>query len=104
MPYDEYDQEPAAEDGLLRKARMGMEAERFFGSNVGRLILAEAEKRIEVGYKALSLVDPDDPKKVRAYQFSIAVARAVPEWLQTVIRDGHEAARVIRQEDDELGG
>lgn len=104
MAYDEYEQESAVEDGLLRKARMGMEAERFFGSNVGRLILAEAEKRIEDGYKALSLVDPDDPGKVRSYQFDIAVARAVPEWLGRVIHEGVVATRTIQEEDDELGG
>lgn len=107
MAYDEYGQAHQGnilDDMMLVKARHGIEAERFFHSNVGRLIVAKAEEEIGKAYKALSLVDPDNASQVRAYQFDIAVARAVPEWLAVIIQEGEVAARTIREEEDELGG
>lgn len=102
MAHDEYNQQYTdafQEDRLLQTAQLGLDAQRFFSSNVGRLIVSKAEKQIEDGYKALSIADPDNPGQIRALQFDIAVARAVPQWVAHVIQDGVVAERQIREEE-----
>jgi hypothetical protein len=99
---DEYAQEYTdrfQEDVLVNTAQLGLEAQQFFASNIGRLVVSRAEKQIEEAYKALSIVDPDSPSDIRQLQFDIAVARAVPGWLSLVIQDGVVAERQIDEEE-----
>jgi hypothetical protein len=103
MAHDEYMQEfdMVENDRQLQAASMGIEAERFLRSKLGKYILERVEQEIEEGYKALSIADPDSPGSIRHHQFNIAVARTVPQWLAAVIRDGRAAEAAIREEEGE---
>lgn len=90
-----------ADDALMTAARLGMEAESFIAGNLGRHIIARAEREIEKAYKELAIVDADNASQVRELQKQIGVARAVPIWLAEAIAEGHQAEAQIREEESE---
>jgi uncharacterized FAD-dependent dehydrogenase len=74
---------------------LGMDAEAFMRSNVGRYLAQRAAEEIEVARTSLETVDPEDAKAVRDLQFVIAVARATTSWMKEAIDDGRNAAEQL---------
>ena len=89
------------DDPAMKIARLGLEAQKFLTSNLGRELIQSAEADIERAYQALAIADPEDSGTIRARQFDIAVARYLPHWIDNVIRQGLEAERQIELEESE---
>jgi len=86
-------------DPLFNNARLGVEAEAFLESNLGKHLITRAEHEIETHYKALSETDPFDSARVAHLQNKIKVARAAIQWLAETINEGHVAAQTLIQQD-----
>lgn len=87
------------DDPLFARATLGIEAEKFLGSRIGRFIIERAEEEIEQAYQKLAVVDPEDTGVIRDLQGQIAVARAIPNWVGLAIQDGIQAEAIIREEE-----
>ena len=86
-----------AADPLFEKARLGVEAETFLGSNVGQYLIKRAEEEIEAAYKRLAECDPFDQALVAHLQNKVRVARAVPQWLAECINEGNLSEDMMRE-------
>ena len=93
------DQDLFRDDPLFAKAMLGQEATRFMNGQVGRHVVARAEREIEQAYQALSVADAEDPRLIRDLQNQIAIARAIPQWLASAVNEGLLAEVQIQQED-----
>jgi len=87
------------QDLALAEARFGIEVEHFLKTEVGRFLIGRAELDEREALEELGLVDPEDPKAIRAVQFKLQVARAVPRWIRDAIQSGRIAQATIEVED-----
>jgi hypothetical protein len=76
---------------LLAEAQLGIEAEAFLESPLGRHIADRIEREIGEAQTALETVCPLDTEAVRALQNKAKVARLVKDWLLEAIVNGRYA-------------
>jgi hypothetical protein len=88
-----------ADDFSLKRAVLGIEAQRFLATPLGRRLLEVAEQDIEDGYKRLAVVNPTDTAAILKAQFDIAVARYIPQALNAIINEGVAAENTIEREE-----
>jgi hypothetical protein len=89
------------DDLLVAEARLGVEAEGFLSSDLGRYLLGRAELEERDALEELTRVDPDDAKAVRAAQGRLYLARAVPGWIRDAIQNGRVAYMQLETEETE---
>lgn len=84
--------EPSDDDTpLFQAARLGVLADSFLRSDLGRKIAEKADREIQDCMEALLDIDPDDAKTVRAIQFKAAVARSAVAYLVEIVQEGRAA-------------
>ena len=88
-------------DHFVAIARMGIDAETFMRSPVGRFIEGKARAEEADATEALIAADPDDLKANRDLRNQIHVARMFLVWIADAVSAGH-AAHAQLQEMDEL--
>lgn len=88
-------------DHFVSIARMGIDAETFMRSPVGRFVEGRARAEEAAALEALVDADPDDAKLNRELRNQIHVARMFLVWIGDAINAGH-AAHAQLQEMDEL--
>lgn len=86
----------SSERELLHRVAMGMEAEAFLGSNIGRYIVERAEAERDDAVEDLKEASPDDPKTIRDLQNRIWRAESVQFWLADLINDGNNAMHELQ--------
>lgn len=86
-------------DPLVRKAQLGIEAQTFIESNLGKYVIARAEKQIDAANMALSEVDPFDSARVAHLQAKIGVARAAVQWIAEAVNEGYAAENAIHEQE-----
>ncbi|MCK0507915.1 hypothetical protein [Aromatoleum anaerobium] len=86
----------SSERELLQRVAMGMEAEAFLGSNIGRYLVERAETERDDAVGDLKAVSPDDPKAIRDLQNRIWRAESVQFWLADLINDGNNAMHELQ--------
>ena len=91
-------------DETLERANLGVEAESFLVSPLGRHIQARAEAEIDEAVVLLIDADPEDVKLGRSIRFKIEVAQGILTWLAEAVNDGRQAALELRQQDDSQTG
>jgi hypothetical protein len=62
-------------------------------------LLALAQKRAASAIVGLAVVDPEDPKGIRALQNDIVCFDRIVEWLKEIVRDGFDAGALLDQDD-----
>lgn len=84
--------EPSDQDEtLFTAARLGVMAETFLRSDLGRTIADKADREIQDCMEALLDVAPDDVATIRSLQFKAAVARSAVAYLVEIVQEGRAA-------------
>lgn len=83
------------DDPNFRAAQLGVEAESFLHSSLGRALTERCEHDIEIAYQALAVVSPGDMVEILRLQQQVAVARYVPQYLSEVMAAGRLAEDVL---------
>jgi hypothetical protein len=79
------------ENDLVELARMGIEAEDFCRTSLGKFILGKADGEIQEATADLVSADPEDIKLNRELRNKIHVARMFKVWLGEAISVGRVA-------------
>ena len=87
-------------DPLMETAIFGREGATFLGTNVGKYLVARAEREAEDAMKSLKKTFPLRWRRVMQLQNQIHVAESIQQWLGDAIVDGIHAERTITGEDD----
>lgn len=87
----------------LKVVALGIEAERFLESDLGRYLVARAEGEREEAIAELVKVDPHDSREVQRLQNAIAVVDMVQQWIADAITSGQATERALVAEDIEAG-
>jgi hypothetical protein len=72
----------------LQVMALGVEAEAFCKSSLGRALTQRAKDEIESGVEDLKEADPEDPKAIREIQNRIWRASAFIVWLAEIVQEG----------------
>ena len=78
-------------DELLSIARMGVDAEAFVRTPLGRFLVGKADREIAEATTELIAADPEDAKANRELRNRIHVASMFREWMRDAIEIGHAA-------------
>jgi hypothetical protein len=88
-------------DSLLERAKMGIEAERFLASGVGRYLVERANNDANLAVEALKTVNPDDPCRVRELQSDLNVPDKIVHWLAEMVSEGNACEFQLKEMEDE---
>lgn len=77
---------------------LGLEAEDFLNSELGRHIIQIRDNIIEDCKTKLMHVDPENTKAIRDLQEQIMIANAAIGWLRDTIQEGNEAKYRMEQQ------
>ena len=83
------------EPELIKQVALGLDAEAFLNTSLGKYLVTRAEEMIAGARDALETVAPEDTEKIRALQNQCTVGREVQYWLAEVITAGQAAEREI---------
>jgi hypothetical protein len=81
---------------LLQRVGLGVEAEQFLGSNLGRYLIERAESERDDAVGELKEANAEDPKAIRNLQARIWRAESVQFWLADLINDGRNALHELQ--------
>ena len=87
------------QDSLLEKARLGIEADTFLSSNLGRKLIEKSREETEKACVRLLEVDPTDARAIARCQMDALVSQKAIEWLAIMVQEGNIAEMQIREED-----
>lgn len=82
---------------LHAQVTLGLEAEAFLGSSIGRALVARAEGEREAAIEALCRATPTDADAIRALQDRIWRAESVQFWLAELITESHNALEQLAE-------
>lgn len=85
--------------GLLADVALGIEAESFLSSGVGRFLVDRAETEVEQAINALKVADPADIEGIRKLQNMIHRGESIQYWLAECIQAGFNAEELLNQSD-----
>lgn len=85
---------------VLEVAKLGVEAEAFLTSQLGKKLFSRAEQEIMQEVEKLVAADPEDAILGRAIRSRIAVAESVMKWIIEIVNDGRAAHQELKQMDD----
>lgn len=81
---------------LFAEAKLGLDADVFLASDVGRYLLGRAEQEIEAAYLDLERVRAEDADTIRTLQNQIWRAKSIRQWLHEAIEAGNLAEQQLR--------
>jgi len=87
-------------DELLSIARMGVDAEAFVRTPLGKFLVSKADREIAAATDELVAADPEDVKKNRDLRNRIHVANMFVTWLRDAIEIGRAAHDQLSELDD----
>ena len=85
------------DDELLSLAKMGVDAETFIRTPLGKFLVKKAEDEIEAATQDLISADPDDVKSNTELRNRIHVARMFVVWLTDSINMGRSAHERLKE-------
>ena len=85
---------------LINVARIGIDAEAFAKSDIGKYLIDKAQKEIEAEMAALVEADPADVKLGTDIRNRIHVAKMFLTWLDEAIQVGRHAHASLQEMDD----
>jgi hypothetical protein len=87
-----------------RLIELGLDAEAFMRSDLGRAIATRASRELEAAQEKLVDCDPFDVNAVRGLQMQAQVAQRVLTYFADLENEGRNAERLYRAAHDEAGG
>lgn len=85
---------------LLRRVEIGLDAQRFLNTALGRDIQDRAVREVEDALIEMKTVDPTDVKRITELQFQIRVAEQFFVWLDQAIAEGNGAEQELNQQQE----
>lgn len=82
---------------LIKEAQLGIEAETFLSSDLGRYIIARAEADRMDALEQLATVNPNDILAITKLQNKIAVVDSIQGWIAEAIQNGYYAEIEIKE-------
>lgn len=83
--------DPSRVDLTLETAKLGIEAEAFLRSSLGRYMVDRADMEIERAMVELVEADPEDARLNREIRNRIHVAKQIKQWIGEAINSGRVA-------------
>jgi len=87
------------QDLTMDRAKLGLEAEGFLRSSLGRYLVERAEAEIEKGFTELFKVSPSDTGGNIEARMDIQVPMNVIKWLNEAVDSGKLAMQELQEED-----
>lgn len=87
-------------DQFLNIARLGIDAEAFMSTPIGRFINGKAQAELDQAMNELVDADPDDAKANRDIRNRIHVVSMFLNWIGEAIAAGNEAHRNLKEAED----
>lgn len=84
---------------LLGEISLGIEAESFLESEVGKRLIARAESERDDAVNELKTADPENAKQIRDLQNRIWLAESFQKWIAEIISSGWNAETVMKMMD-----
>jgi len=91
------------DDEFVKIARLGIDAETFMASPLGKFLEGKAMKEMEAATEALIGADPADIKANTELRNQIHVARMFLTWIGDSISAGRSAHQQLREMEDLAG-
>ena len=86
-----------ADEATLRaEYTIGLEAEVFMKSDLGRYLQGVSEQEVNSYKEQLAWTDPEDAKAIREIQTKIHVAKTCLVWLEEAITRSYEAEEQLK--------
>lgn len=85
------------DDELLSMARMGIDAESFMRTPLGKFLLKKADDEIAAAIEELIDVEPSEIKAATEIRNRIHVARMFKVWMRDSITIGHSAHDQLKE-------
>lgn len=83
----------------VKEIAIGLDAERFMQSDLGRYLLGRAQANVEEAMEGLKVADPDNAKEVRDLQNIVMVNEYFLYWLGEAITQGRAAEELLSQQE-----
>jgi len=80
---------------LLNKATIGMDAETFLGTNLGRKLVERAAAHADEATEKLKKCSPIDAAMIRDLQNEIWKAESFKDWIAEIIQEGWNAEQEL---------
>lgn len=77
----------------------GAQTEQFLKSDIGRYLLERSKEQVDAAVEELKRVDPEEAKKIRELQNTIARNEGVEQWLGEIIQAGWDARDLLAGEE-----
>lgn len=90
------------EQELMDQAVLGIEAEQFLASSVGRKMVAKANAIAEEAIEALKVAPPRDHEKIESLQNIIWKAESFKDWLADIIAEGMNAEEQLKPQEGQI--
>lgn len=87
-------------DHFLNITRLGIDAEAFFTTPIGKHLQAKAQAELDQAMNELVAADPDDVKANRDIRNRIHVVSMFLEWMNEAIQAGQNAHQQLKDMDD----
>lgn len=84
---------------LLRQVELGLDAQRFKDSDIGRELQDRANAEVEAALEQLKTVDPTDAKQITLLQNHIWKAETFLLWINEMVQEGVNAEEQLEQEE-----
>lgn len=81
---------------LMGEISLGIEAEAFLASDVGKRLVSRSEAERDEAVNELKIADPGNAKLIRDLQNRIWLAESVQMWIAEIISSGWNAERVLQ--------
>ncbi len=83
---------------LMAEAELGIDAQKFFNTDLGRYFIGRIEAEISSAKDAFADVDLEDRNAVWGLQEQIKRASLVKQWIAEVIMNGQNAEKILTHE------
>lgn len=91
--------QPFENEIALDKARLGIEAEAFLDSNLGRYLMERAELEIEIATQELIATEPTEIALCIRIRNRILVTELFQNWLTEAVQEGKVASQELERLD-----
>lgn len=88
------------ENDMLETARVGIEVERFFNSDVGKYVVSRANSEANAAIAEMKTVDYTDSAACAKIQADLNAPDNIIHWLTEVINEGQACEFQLKQMDE----
>lgn len=89
------DQQPQIAPQDLAVIALGIDAETFRQSPIGRYLDKRAQEMVFEGLNGLRTVDPENAKDVRAFQNKVVLGESFMQWIGDAIDEGRNTEQQV---------